>query len=48
MGSTPVPVTPEGVLATLAPDGTTLLLTMADGTFKLSSIDGGRPGQSAG
>ena len=42
MGSTPVPVTPEGVLATLAPDGTTLLLTMADGGFQLSSIDGGQ------
>ena len=41
-GSTPVPVTPEGVLGTLAPDGTTLLLTMADGAFKLSSIDGGQ------
>ena len=42
MGSTPVPVTPEGVLATLAPDGTTLLVTMADGGFQLSSIDGGQ------
>jgi Tol biopolymer transport system component len=42
-GSTPTPVTPEGVLATLAPDGRTLLLTTADGGFQLSSIDGDPP-----
>ena len=42
-GSAPTPLTPEGVLATLAPDGRTLLLAMADGGFQLSSIDGGRP-----
>jgi serine/threonine protein kinase len=41
-GSTPIPVTPEGVLGRLAPDGKTLLLTMADGGFQLSSIDGGQ------
>ena len=40
-GSAPAPVTPEGVLATLAPDGRTLLLAMPDGGFQLSSIDGG-------
>jgi len=40
-GSAPAPLTPEGVLATLAPDGRTLLLTMPDGRFELSSIDGG-------
>ena len=40
-GSAPVPLTPEGVLATLAPDGRTLLLAMPDGGFALSSIDGG-------
>ena len=42
VGSPPIPVTPEGVLGTLAPDGTTLLLRMADGGFQLSSIDGGQ------
>src|SRR3990172_982022 len=36
--SPPTPLTPEGVLATLAPDGRTLLLTMPDGSFHLSSI----------
>jgi len=41
-GSAPAPLTPEGVLATLAPDGTTLLLAMPDGGFQLSSIGGGR------
>ena len=41
-GSAPAPLTPEGVLATLAPDGRTLLLAMPDGGFELSSIDGGR------
>ncbi len=35
-------MTPEGILATLAPDGKTLLLTMPDGGFQLSSTDGGR------
>jgi hypothetical protein len=40
-GSTPAPLAPEGVLATLAPDGRTLLLAMPDGAFELSSIDGG-------
>ena len=42
VGSTPIPLTPEGVLGTLGPDGTTLLLRMADGGFQLSSIDGGQ------
>jgi Tol biopolymer transport system component len=40
-GSTPKPVTPEGVVGTVAPDGRTLLLTLPDGTFQLASIDGG-------
>ena len=46
-GTAPAAITPEGVLATLAPDGRTLLLAMADGTFQLSTIDGGaaRPAQ---
>jgi Tol biopolymer transport system component len=39
--SPPTPVTPEGVLALLAPDGRSLLLTMPDGSFQLGSIDGG-------
>jgi eukaryotic-like serine/threonine-protein kinase len=49
VGSTPpTPVTPEGVLATLAPDGTTLLLAMPDGAFALSSVDGGRTRSALG
>ncbi len=32
------PVTGEGVRATLAPDGTTLLLTMSDGTTRVGSL----------
>jgi len=40
-GSPLRPVTAEGVLATLAPDGNTLLLIMPDGRFARSSIDGG-------
>ena len=40
-GSPPHPLAPEGVLATLAPDGRTLLLSTPDGLFHLSSIDGG-------
>ena len=42
-GGAPTAITSEGVLATLAPDGRTLLLAMADGTFQLSSIDGESP-----
>jgi hypothetical protein len=40
-GSAPRPLTPEGVLASLAPDGKTLLLTMPDGSSRLSFTDGG-------
>jgi dipeptidyl aminopeptidase/acylaminoacyl peptidase len=40
-GAAPAPLTPEGILATLAPDGDTLLLAMPDGAFALSSIAGG-------
>jgi hypothetical protein len=42
-GSPPVPVTPEGVMASVAPDGRTLLLRLSDGAFQLSSVDGGTP-----
>jgi serine/threonine protein kinase len=35
----PVPVTAEGVVGTLAPDGRTLLLTQPDGSFQLSHLD---------
>lgn len=42
-GSPPVPVTAESVLATLAPDGQTLLLALADGRFQVSSIEGTPP-----
>jgi eukaryotic-like serine/threonine-protein kinase len=41
IGSPPSPLTPEGVLASLAPDGRTLLLTMVDGSFAASSIGTG-------
>jgi dipeptidyl aminopeptidase/acylaminoacyl peptidase len=43
VGSAPTPITPEGVLATLAPDGRTLLLTVQNGSRQVSSIDGGLP-----
>jgi Tol biopolymer transport system component len=42
-GSPPKPLTPEGVRASLAPDGRTLLLMMPDGAFQLASIDGAAP-----
>jgi Tol biopolymer transport system component len=47
-GSPPVAVTAEGVLATLAPDGHTLLLTLAGGGFQLASLEGGPPRAVAG
>ena len=37
----PRALTDEGVLATLAPDGRTLLLTLPDGSSRLASVDGG-------
>jgi len=40
-GSPPRPVTAEGVVASLAPDGRTLLLTLPDGSSQLSSTAGG-------
>ncbi|MEZ5417254.1 MAG: protein kinase [Vicinamibacterales bacterium] len=40
-GAAPTPVTPEGVTATVAPDGRTLLRSSEDGTFSLAAIDGG-------
>jgi hypothetical protein len=40
-GSAPRPLTAEGLVATLAPDGQTLLLTLQDGSRQVSSIDGG-------
>ncbi|HUU32847.1 MAG TPA: protein kinase [Vicinamibacterales bacterium] len=40
-GSPPSAVTAEGVLGSVAPDGRTLLLTLVDGSFQMSSIDGG-------
>jgi Tol biopolymer transport system component len=43
VGSPPVPVAPESVMASLAPDGRTLLLTLPDGGYQLSSVDGGTP-----
>jgi hypothetical protein len=39
-GSAPRPVTAEGVLATLAPNGKTLLLIAPGGKFAMSSVDG--------
>ena len=40
-GSAPRALTPEGVMASLAPDGKTLLLIQQDGSLQLSSIEGG-------
>jgi hypothetical protein len=40
-GGAPKPLTAECRGATLAPDGRTLLLTLQDGSWRLSSIDGG-------
>jgi Tol biopolymer transport system component len=53
-GSDPRPVTPEGVVASLAPDGRTLLETRQDGAIQRTAIDGSqatavpglRPGDS--
>jgi serine/threonine protein kinase/dipeptidyl aminopeptidase/acylaminoacyl peptidase len=42
-GSPPAPVTPEGVVASLAPDGRTLLVTRQDGQVQRTTIDGGQP-----
>jgi Tol biopolymer transport system component len=39
-GSPPVPITPEGVVASLAPDGRTLLVTRQDGAVERTAIDG--------
>jgi dipeptidyl aminopeptidase/acylaminoacyl peptidase len=46
-GAMPAPLTPAGVLASLGPDGRTLLLTMVDGSFQASSIGAG-PGHPIG
>jgi Tol biopolymer transport system component len=42
-GSAPAPTTPEGVVASLAPDGRTLLETRQDGTIERTTIDGQKP-----
>ena len=47
-GAAPTPLTAEGVMAALAPDGQTLLLTAADGSFQVSSIQAGTPRAVAG
>ena len=39
-GSAPVPITPEGVVASLAPDGRTLLVTRQDGAVQHTTIGG--------
>jgi hypothetical protein len=40
-GSPPAPVTAEGVIGAIAPDGHTLLLTLADGAFEVASTEPG-------
>lgn len=40
-GSPPTPLTEEGVLASVAPDGRTVLLTREDGSMHLSMLGGG-------
>ena len=47
-GTAPTPLTAEGVMAALAPDGQTLLLTAADGSFQISSMPAGTPRPVAG
>ncbi len=47
-GAPPAPLTDEGVMASLAPDGQTLLLTATDGSFQASSIQAGQPRPVAG
>jgi eukaryotic-like serine/threonine-protein kinase len=47
-GAAPSPLTTEGVMATLAPNGQTLLLTAADGAFQVSSIEAATPRPAAG
>lgn len=42
------PLAAEGVVANLAPDGTTLLLALTDGRHQLSTTDGGAPRPAAG
>ncbi len=42
------PMAAEGVVARVAPDGTTLLLGLPDGRYQLSTIDGGTPRPVAG
>jgi hypothetical protein len=44
-GSAPRPLTPEGILASIAPDGQTLLLASHDGSMQLSSTTG-KPGRT--
>ena len=44
-GSAPAPLTPEGVLASLAPDGRTLLLTLRDGSVA-AVVHRRRPGEA--
>jgi eukaryotic-like serine/threonine-protein kinase len=39
----PAPVTPEGTVASLAPDGHTMLLTRHDGSFQRADLAGGEP-----
>lgn len=42
-GAPPVPLTDEGVTGTVAPDGKTLLLLLADGSRQTSSLDAATP-----
>ena len=41
LAGVPVPITPEGVVGFLAPDGRTLLLSQPDGSFRVSTLDDG-------
>jgi len=47
-GAAARPLAAEGVVANVAPDGTTLLLALADGRYQLSSVDGQTPRPVAG
>jgi dipeptidyl aminopeptidase/acylaminoacyl peptidase len=47
-GGPSLPLAAEGVVANVAPDGTTMLLALPDGRYQLSTIDGGTPRPVAG
>ena len=47
-GSAPSPVTAEGTMGSIAPDGRTLLVTLAGGSFETTSLESGSPARVIG